>query len=184
MMAKQPTPPRPSITLKVISTSKTSDPKRVTRDSKGNLVAKSPTPKGRNDPLYRYGPDRLYKGVTSNKAAQKINSAAKTREMKSIKFHSGNLDPSKGATRSSMQFELKMLKKSLRQMKLDPSTSPVVKFYEKALKTAPNHTKKPSVPKKNVNAKRGAINKMKAQGAKAMGGPTSGYGKSTRPRGK
>jgi hypothetical protein len=36
---------------------------------------------------------------------------------------------------------------------------------------------KPSVASK-VNAK----NKMKAQGAKAMGAPTSGYGKSTKPK--
>ncbi len=39
--------------------------------------------------------------------------------------------------------------------------------------------RQPSMP-----TKQGAKNKMKAQGAKAMSGPTSGYGKSTRPRGK
>jgi hypothetical protein len=170
--------------ITVISTSKISDKKRVTRDSKGNLKAKSPTPTGRNDPLYRYGPEKLYKGVTSNKKAQKINSAAKTRELKSIKFHSGNLDSSKGMTRSSMQFELKMIKKSLREQGIDPSTNRAVKVYEKALKNGQSQAKKPSVAKKNVNVKRGAANKMKAQGAQGMSSPTSGYGKSTRPRGK
>jgi hypothetical protein len=39
--------------------------------------------------------------------------------------------------------------------------------------------RQPSMP-----VKQGVKNKMKAQGAKAMSGPTSGYGKSTRPRGK
>ena len=42
-----------------------------------------------------------------------------------------------------------------------------------------NSARQPSMP-----VKQGAKNKMKAQGAKAMGGPTSGYGKSTRPKGK
>lgn len=36
---------------------------------------------------------------------------------------------------------------------------------------------KPSMP-----VKTGAKNKMKAQGAKAMGAPTSGYGKATKPK--
>ena len=39
--------------------------------------------------------------------------------------------------------------------------------------------RKPSMP-----VKTGVKNKIKAQGAKAMSTPTSGYGKSTRPRGK
>jgi hypothetical protein len=39
--------------------------------------------------------------------------------------------------------------------------------------------RKPSVP-----VKTGVKNKMKAQGAKSMSGPTSGYGRSTKPRGK
>jgi hypothetical protein len=39
--------------------------------------------------------------------------------------------------------------------------------------------RKPSMP-----VKTGVKNKVKAQGAKAMSSPTSGYGKSTRPRGK
>ena len=46
-------------------------------------------------------------------------------------------------------------------------------------KKSPISARKPSVASK-ANAK----NKMKAQGAKAMSSPTSGYGKSTRPRGK
>ena len=37
--------------------------------------------------------------------------------------------------------------------------------------------RKPSMP-----VKTGAKNKMKAQGAKAMGAPTSGYGKATKPK--
>jgi hypothetical protein len=42
-----------------------------------------------------------------------------------------------------------------------------------------NSATKPSMP-----VKQGVKNKVKAQGAKAMSAPTSGYGKSTRPRGK
>jgi hypothetical protein len=56
---------------------------------------------------------------------------------------------------------------------------------------------KPGTPKANaaktsnakvytekMKARQGVMNKMKAQGAKSMGGPTSGYGKSTKPKGK
>lgn len=38
--------------------------------------------------------------------------------------------------------------------------------------------------KQSAASKAGAKNKMKAQGAKSMGSPTSGYGKSTKPKGK
>ena len=38
--------------------------------------------------------------------------------------------------------------------------------------------------KPSVASKANAKNKMKAQGAKIMGSPTSGYGKSTKPKGK
>ena len=40
-----------------------------------------------------------------------------------------------------------------------------------------NSATKPSMP-----VKTGAKNKMKAQGAKATGAPTSGYGKATKPK--
>lgn len=50
--------------------------------------------------------------------------------------------------------------------------------YPKATPKSVSPTK-PSMP-----VKQGVKNKMKAQGAKAMGGPTSGYGKSTKPKGK
>jgi hypothetical protein len=39
-----------------------------------------------------------------------------------------------------------------------------------------------SATKPSVATKQNAKNKMKAQGAKAMGAPTSGYGKSTKPK--
>ena len=41
-----------------------------------------------------------------------------------------------------------------------------------------------SATKPSVAVKTGAKNKMKAQGLKGMGGPTSGFFKNTRPRGK
>lgn len=45
--------------------------------------------------------------------------------------------------------------------------------------TKTNSARKPSMP-----VKQGVKNKMKAQGAKSMSGPTSGYGKSTKPKGR
>jgi len=151
----------------------------IKRDSKGNIrvVRKSP----RTDKFIQPLPSSKYSKATSAKKISKINAMAKSKELKSIKFHSGNLNPSKGMTRDSMKFELDMLRKELKKNKINPDTNASVKKLTRAL----NESKSgPSVAKKNVNVKRGAANKMKAQGAKAMSGPTSGYGRSTRPRGK
>jgi hypothetical protein len=56
-----------------------------------------------------------------------------------------------------------------------------------AKKSASSSPKKDSYSARNVASEKmakaaGANNKMKAQGAKAMGAPTSGYGKSTKPK--
>jgi hypothetical protein len=60
------------------------------------------------------------------------------------------------------------------------------KFVKNAAKSGVNvggsgsvSARQPSMP-----VKQGVKNKIKAQGAKAMGAPTSGYGKSTRPKSK
>jgi hypothetical protein len=58
--------------------------------------------------------------------------------------------------------------KQARQLKVTSSTLKVVKT---------NSATKPSMP-----VKTGVKNKMKAQGAKSMSAPTSGYGKSTKPK--
>lgn len=54
----------------------------------------------------------------------------------------------------------------------------------KAKWAAKEAASKPTAKKAVSPAKAGAASKVKAQGAKAMGAPTSGYGKSTKPKGK
>jgi hypothetical protein len=152
---------------------------RFSRSSKGTPSVKKT--KLRNTRIAQPLSESRYSKATSNKKIHKINAIAKSKDSKSIKFHSGNLNPSKGMTRDSMKFELDMLRKQLKKNKINPDTNASVKKLTRAL----NESKSgPSVAKKNVNVKRGAANKMKAQGARAMSSPTSGYGKSTRPRGK
>lgn len=53
---------------------------------------------------------------------------------------------------------------------------------ERAKKKRAEAAKKASVTKASAAPKAGAKNKMKAQGAKAMGAPTSGYGKTTKKK--
>jgi hypothetical protein len=57
-----------------------------------------------------------------------------------------------------------------------------IRAMERAIKVAVQNYKKDLDARKSSAAKTGASNKMKAQGAKAMGAPTSGYGKSTKPK--
>lgn len=54
-------------------------------------------------------------------------------------------------------------------------------ILNQAAKKAP---KSVSAKMPSVASKANAKNKMKAQGAKSMSSPTSGYGKSTKPKGK
>jgi len=170
-MAKEPTIP-------VRVKSKPTDAhERFSRSSKGTPAVKKT--KFRNTRIAQPLNESRYSKATSNKKIHKINAIAKSTDAKSIKFHSGNTNPSKGMTRDSMKFDLDMRKKELKKNKIDPKTSPAVKKLTRAL----NESKPgPSVAKKNVNVKRGAANKMKAQGAKAMGAPTSGYGKTTKKK--
>jgi hypothetical protein len=65
-----------------------------------------------------------------------------------------------------------------------------IRAMERAIKIAVQNYKKDFETRtgktygKSSPAKTGAANKAKAQGAKAMGASTSGYGKSTKPKGK
>ena len=63
-----------------------------------------------------------------------------------------------------------------------------IRAMERAIKKAVDSYKKDFQARtgkeygKSSAAKTGAVNKVKAQGAKSMGAPTSGYGKSTKPK--
>ena len=159
--------------IKAIVKSKPTDAhERFGRNSKGKAVVR--VTKNRNTRIMQPLDVSRYSKATSNKKIHKINAIAKSKNSKSIKFHSGNTNPSKGMTRDSMKFELDMIKKEIKKNKMDPKTSPAVKKLTRAL----NESKPgPSVAKKNVNVKRGAANKIKAQGAKALSAPTDRYGR-------
>lgn len=57
-----------------------------------------------------------------------------------------------------------------------------IRAMEKAIKVAVQNYKKDLAARKSSATQTGAANKMKAQGAKAMGAPTSGYGKTTKKK--
>lgn len=98
----------------------------------------------------------------------------------------------KNDTRNAKRTASKMLKRELRvsnkgkvefnkqskaDLKSGNSKTQLKVTSSTVRKTKTNSPTQPSMP-----VKQGVKNKLKAQGAKSMSGPTSGYGKSTRPK--
>lgn len=85
----------------------------------------------------------------------------------------------------------KILQENIRQQKVKDNKAAAAKKAESAKvnKAADDffkkeNAKKAAASKQTAAKKAGVKAKLKAQGAKMMGSPTSGYGRSTKPRGK